>query len=186
MPELFLYLADSKWFPDFVASSEPDAPPPGKVLQRLLPSMSLTQALACILTAWHMCWQDIYYTAVFLRRATFTSISSFTFKPYPNSHMGRGLQLVTAEAHGAKWCFATSHLESPMWSECVPQSSLSIASVRSTILTWFWWAAGTNMCSTESGRSRLSRRGASHSLAKLCATVKKSHGVQSKQFTASF
>ena len=68
--------------------------------------------------------------AVFLRRATFTSISAFMFKPYPNSHMGRGLQLVTADAHGTKWCFATSHLESPMWSECVPQSSQSMASVR--------------------------------------------------------
>lgn len=74
---------------------------------------------------------------MFLRRASFASISAFTSKPYPNSHMGRGLQLVTAEAHSAKWCFATSHLESPMWSECVPPSSQSVASVRSLLdLLW--------------------------------------------------
>lgn len=41
VPELYLYLADSRWFPDFVASSEPDAPPPGKVLQRPSPSCSV-------------------------------------------------------------------------------------------------------------------------------------------------
>ena len=76
-----------------------------------------------------MCWQDLYYTALFLRRATFTNISAFTFKLYPNSKMGRGLQLVTAEAFGAKWCLATSHLESPMWSECVLPSQLAVMAI---------------------------------------------------------
>ncbi|KAK9819176.1 hypothetical protein WJX81_007571 [Elliptochloris bilobata] len=85
---LYGVLADSAWFDNYVASSEPDTLP-----------------------EWMECCN-----VLLLKKATFSDISPFRFKLFPNSNMGRGLLFGTAEAFGTRFCFVDTHLESPMWS----------------------------------------------------------------------
>ncbi len=49
-----------------------------------------------------------------LRKATFTDISVFADKEFPNSSMQRGVLFASANAFGGRFLFAVSHLESPM------------------------------------------------------------------------